>query len=153
MDKSEVLSPVFQVPVSATEPPFRATVLALTPVGTPETVTVMVSSVSSAAEPADVAESTVTLILTSAPKVVVSVEEPTTVREVWPPGPTDTDIEAASGVALTGETAEVRPNPKAATVTSAKRLSVVFVDIDFLSLVELETIPSSARQREKLFTW
>jgi len=36
------------------------------------------------------------------------------------------------------------PRPKAATATSAMRLKVVFVDICFLSIVELRTIRTSA---------
>ncbi len=39
---------------------------------------------------------------------------------------------------------ERTPRPKAATATSAIRLKVVFVDIYFLSIVELRTIRGSA---------
>ena len=39
---------------------------------------------------------------------------------------------------------ERTPRPNAATATSAMRLNVVFVDICFLSIVELRTIRSSA---------
>ena len=39
---------------------------------------------------------------------------------------------------------ERTPRPKAATATSAMRLNVVFVDICFLSIVELRTIRGSA---------
>jgi hypothetical protein len=42
------------------------------------------------------------------------------------------------------ETAETEPSVKAATATSAMRLKVVFVDICFLSIVDLENLPSSA---------
>jgi len=41
-------------------------------------------------------------------------------------------------------TTDIRPNPNAETATSAMRLSVVFVDIDFLSLVDLRTFLWSA---------
>jgi hypothetical protein len=41
-------------------------------------------------------------------------------------------------------TVERTPKPNAATVTSAMRLKVVFVDICFLSIVDLRTIRSSA---------
>ena len=46
--------------------------------------------------------------------------------------------------ALEGATATTL-RPKAATVTSAMRLKVVFVDICFLSIVDLRTIRRSAR--------
>jgi len=36
------------------------------------------------------------------------------------------------------------PNPNEATVTSAMRLKVVFVDIYFLSIVVIETFPNTA---------
>jgi hypothetical protein len=39
---------------------------------------------------------------------------------------------------------ERTPRPNAATATSAMRLNVVFVDICFLSIVELRTIRGSA---------
>ncbi len=41
-------------------------------------------------------------------------------------------------------TADSTPRPNAATATSAMRLNVVFVDICFLSIVELRTIRISA---------
>jgi len=41
-------------------------------------------------------------------------------------------------------TTDITPKPNAATVTSAMRLKVVFVDICFLSIVDLRTIRSSA---------
>ena len=41
-------------------------------------------------------------------------------------------------------TVERTPKPNAATVTSAMRLKVVFVDICFLSIVDLRTIRRSA---------
>jgi hypothetical protein len=122
--------------VSAIEPPFAATVFASTPVGTPTTVAVMVSPHCRAAVDAEVAESTVTLIRTKA--AVVAESPPTTVSEVAPVGPTATDIEVAA-TAFAGTTAEVNPIPKAATVASAIRLKVVFVDILFLSLVVKKT--------------
>jgi hypothetical protein len=39
---------------------------------------------------------------------------------------------------------ETVPSPNAITATSAMRLKVVFVDICFLSIVDLENLPSSA---------
>jgi hypothetical protein len=50
---------------------------------------------------------------------------------------------SAFEVACEGTT-DITPKPNAATVTSAMRLKVVFVDICFLSIVELRTIRSSA---------
>jgi hypothetical protein len=41
-------------------------------------------------------------------------------------------------------TTEIIPKPNAATATSEIRLKVVFVDMFFLSLVELRTIRTSA---------
>ncbi len=49
----------------------------------------------------------------------------------------------ADTVADEGAT-ERTPRPNAATATSAMRLNVVFVDICFLSIVELRTIRGSA---------
>jgi len=45
-----------------------------------------------------------------------------------------------------------RPAPIATIAQSAIRLKNVFVDIYFLSLVDLETISRSAWQRDKPFT-
>jgi hypothetical protein len=45
------------------------------------------------------------------------------------------------GVAVAGATEVKTPNPKAATVTSAMRLKVVFVDICFLSVSRTEEFP------------
>ena len=52
--------------------------------------------------------------------------------------------ESALIVAVEGTT-DITPKPNAATVTSAMRLKVVFVDICFLSIVDLRTIRRSAR--------
>jgi hypothetical protein len=52
-------------------------------------------------------------------------------------------VEVAGTVACEGATESI-PKPKAATVTSAMRLKVVFVDICFLSVVDPRTIRSSA---------
>jgi hypothetical protein len=86
----------------------------------------------------DVAESEVTSRRTSAP-VVLSVP-PTTVSDVAPLGPTEA-FSAVEATALAGITDESRPKPKAATVTSAMRLKVVFVDICFLSISRTEEFP------------
>ena len=43
--------------------------------------------------------------------------------------------------ALAGATADIVPKPKAATVTSAMRLKVVFVDICFLSISRTKEFP------------
>jgi hypothetical protein len=52
-------------------------------------------------------------------------------------------IDKADTVADDGAT-DITPRPNAATATSATRLNVVFVDICFLSIVELRTIRGSA---------
>jgi hypothetical protein len=52
------------------------------------------------------------------------------------------DVKPAAA-AFDGAT-DITPKPNAATVTSAMRLKVVFVDICFLSIVDSETIPDSA---------
>jgi len=67
------------------------------------------------------------------------VATPTVVDEVA----TDNVVESADGAADEGATA-TRLRPKAATATSAMRLKVVFVDICFLSIFDLENLPSSA---------
>ena len=46
--------------------------------------------------------------------------------------------------AFAGVTVANKPNPNADTVTSATRLMIVFVDIDFLSVVDLMTFTRSA---------
>jgi len=56
----------------------------------------------------------------------------------------------AVAAAFAGETVTSIPKPNAETTTSAKRLKVVFVDIDFLSLVAKETF-SFAAGKERLF--
>jgi hypothetical protein len=53
-------------------------------------------------------------------------------------------LNVTSPPAEAGDTAAKRPNPNAETATSATRLSVVFVDIDFLSLVVKKTFSSTA---------
>jgi len=64
---------------------------------------------------------------------------PVLIVDVSADGVTVTEIAAA----FEGAT-ERTPRPNAATATSAMRLNVVFVDICFLSIVELRTIRSSA---------
>jgi hypothetical protein len=54
------------------------------------------------------------------------------------------DAVKVSAWCAVAETAENEPSVKAATATSAMRLKVVFVDICFLSIVDLENLPSSA---------
>jgi hypothetical protein len=71
---------------------------------------------------------TVKTFLASTPTVVVDVADVNVVE---------------SAAADDGATA-TRLRPKAATATSAMRLKVVFVDIYFLSIVDLENLPSSA---------
>jgi hypothetical protein len=51
---------------------------------------------------------------------------------------------SACGTAAVDGTTESIPKPKAATATSAMRLKLVFVDICFLSLVEIENFSVSA---------
>jgi len=55
--------------------------------------------------------------------------------------PTETDERV--GAAFTG-TIDKRPKPNAETATSAIRLSVVFIDICFLSIVDPRTFLGSA---------
>jgi hypothetical protein len=57
--------------------------------------------------------------------------------------PITTDVDATPA-ALTGVAVDKTPSPNADTATSAMRLIVVFVDIDFLSVVELRPFPNSA---------
>jgi hypothetical protein len=56
----------------------------------------------------------------------------------------DVSVNTSDCTAAVAETAENEPSVKAATATSAMRLKVVFVDICFLSIVDLENFPSSA---------
>ena len=56
----------------------------------------------------------------------------------------DESVSVSADVAAFDGTTDITPKPNAATVTSAMRLKVVFVDICFLSIVELRTIRSSA---------
>jgi hypothetical protein len=49
-----------------------------------------------------------------------------------------------AGTVADEDVTDRRPKPKAETATSAMRLSVVFVDICFLSLVDPEDFPRSA---------
>jgi len=52
--------------------------------------------------------------------------------------------EPLAALAIGAVTTDIRPKPNAETATSAMRLSVVFVDIDFLSLVVKKTFSSTA---------
>ena len=81
---------------------------------------------------------------------VATPKNPAVVRVVEAFSPKDTVVVAAESVkvglrtaALEGAT-DITPKPNAATVTSAMRLKVVFVDICFLSIVDSRTIPDSA---------
>jgi hypothetical protein len=140
---------VHAVDVSTIEPPFAARVFAVTEVGTPTTVAVTDSlALSPIAADAEFVSFVVTSIFTTAPAVAVS---PTTVSEVSPLGPTEAANEVTTADAGVTDTTERRPKPKAETATSAMRLSVVFVDICFLSLVVKKTFSSTAG-KEKLFT-
>jgi hypothetical protein len=84
--------------------------------------------------------------------VIVSavVKIPDTVWVTVAAVPILTEVEAVAtvdakpaGAAFDGAT-DITPKPNAATVTSAMRLKVVFVDICFLSIVDSRTIPDSA---------
>ena len=75
---------------------------------------------------------TVAAVVVSPCAPVVTEAEPVPVVSVGTPAAAD---EGAT---------ERTPRPNAATATSAMRLKVVFVDICFLSIVELRTIRSSA---------
>jgi hypothetical protein len=65
---------------------------------------------------------------------LVPVVPPTTVND-------DVLTDAPPATALAGATDDKRPKPKAATVTSATRLKVVFVDICFLSISQDQEFP------------
>ena len=54
------------------------------------------------------------------------------------------NVLSVASAAVAGATEDKTPNPNAATVTSAMRLKVVFVDICFLSIVDPRTIRGSA---------
>jgi hypothetical protein len=129
IDKSPRPEPA-AVDVSAIEPPFAANVFAVTPVGTAVISEVIVAPPDRpCAKVAELVSFVTTSRRTKAPAVVVS---PTTVSEVCPVGPTDATRLVTAAEA--GATDDNRPKPKAATVTSATRLKVVFVDICFLSI-------------------
>jgi hypothetical protein len=92
--------------------------------------------------------------LVSAPLTVIesvaATMTPETVNEIVAVSPTliaevvaDGFTEIAIAVALDGAT-ESNPRPKVATATSATRLNVVFVDICFLSIVDLRNFRRSA---------
>jgi len=66
-----------------------------------------------------------------------------------PTADTEMEVSVARNAALEGADPNI-PNPKAATVASAMRLNVVFVDIYFLSEVVNETFSFTAG-KEKLF--
>jgi hypothetical protein len=119
------------VDVSASEPVLRRA-------GATETVAEIVSFTPRPPPVIVVVSLFVTSRRINAPAVLES--PPTTVKEVCPLGPTD----AARPVetALAGVTEDRRPKPKAATVTSATRLKVVFVDICFLSISRSREFPS-----------
>jgi len=81
---------------------------------------------------------------------VATPKNPAVVSVVLAVSPKATVVVAAESVkvglrttALEGAT-DITPKPNAATVTSAMRLKVVFVDICFLSIVDSRTIPDSA---------
>ena len=91
-----------------------------------------------------VAPSSATVSALTVTDVPVVVSDETVVEVscvVAPAAPAVTVVEI--GVACDGTT-DITPRPKAATATSATRLNVVFVDICFLSIVELRTIRGSA---------
>jgi hypothetical protein len=84
-----------------------------------------------------------------APAVNPAVRLPTAVEDVPPNGASTVaaatvSVPVAAVIAAVEGTIESVPNPSAATATSAMRLKVVFVDICFLSIVDLENFPSSA---------
>jgi hypothetical protein len=54
------------------------------------------------------------------------------------------DVVAATKAALAGAIDVKTPSPSDATATTAMRLKFVFVDICFLSIVEIGTFPNSA---------
>jgi hypothetical protein len=135
MMKSERLDPAAVV-VSTMLPPLAASVLAVTDVGTPVTVAVTDSPVW---RPLGVAAVAVSAAVISMRTRAFGLA-PTTVSEVAPLGPTATAI-AVEGAAEAGVTDESSPKPKAATVTSATRLKVVFVDICFLSISQDQEFP------------
>jgi hypothetical protein len=78
--------------------------------------------------------------------IVLVAVSPTTVVLVAEVNVTD-DVSSAA----CEEGADKKPNPIETVTASAIRLKNVFVDIYFLSLVEIETISKSAWQKEDLF--
>jgi hypothetical protein len=129
-ERADIPAPPTAVVVSATEPVKR-------PVGAIETDPVIVSFRPRPPPVGVVVSLFVTSRRINAPVVLVS--PPTTVKEVCPLGPTDATRPVAT--ALAGVTDVRRPKLKAATVTSATRLKVVFVDICFLSISQDQEFP------------
>jgi hypothetical protein len=84
-----------------------------------------------------------------APAVNADTNEPAAVEDVPPNGASTVaaatvNVPVAAVMAAVDGTIDSVPNPTAATATSAMRLKVVFVDICFLSIVDLENFPSPA---------
>ena len=75
--------------------------------------------------------------------ITAAVEESEAAPPVFDEVPFATETVTFETSADDGAT-ERTPRPNAATATSAMRLNVVFVDICFLSIVELRTIRGSA---------
>jgi hypothetical protein len=123
-----------KVAVSVIAAPFAARVLAVTEVGTP---TIETMTFSFPCKPCVASVSEVVLTRIRAEGVSEVPFPPTTVKdEVL------SEIElVAAADAIGAVTTDRPPKPKAATVTSAMRLKVVFVDICFLSISRTEEFP------------
>jgi hypothetical protein len=110
-------------------------------VGTAETVAVMLSSALSfelePPFPFAVIRNTATFFVSSE----VS-SAPTAVIDVVLNDKEFVNVLAVVSAAVAGATEDKTPNPNAATVTSAMRLKVVFVDICFLSISRTREFPS-----------
>jgi len=98
------------------------------------TLAVRVSPAASASLVAVPAVSEVTLMRISAPTESVVLLATTVCDDVF----NENEVATAADA---GVTEDIPPKPKAATVTSAMRLKVVFVDICFLSISRTEEFP------------
>jgi hypothetical protein len=94
-------------------------------------------SLTAFAEAGDATKTAETVIVSVVRAEVLATETGTAMYTAWfvvPPKTIGVPTVAGASVALAGATEVNTPKPKAATVTSAMRLKVVFVDICFLSI-------------------
>jgi len=86
------------------------------------------------------------VIVLEAPVNALPVVPLTIPREVEEVAPLAATVRPADALATGADTTENNPAVSAATATDAMRCFIVFVDICFLSLVELGNFPISARR-------